>query len=140
MVGFRSHPRPGVLSGFVLTVAPLMQEGTSFRRALVDAFYSESASITVMELSALAVDFLLGGSTNLAQPLFWISMVLSLSCGLLAAYPGSTVEAEAMLLLGEVYMETDETGAAQDTLKEVIQRFPGTGEAKRARTLLRKLS
>jgi TolA-binding protein len=43
-------------------------------------------------------------------------------------------------LLGEVYMETDETDAARDTLKEVVQRFPGSGEAKRARTLLRKLS
>lgn len=75
------------VAGFVLTVAPLMQEGTPWKQALVDAFYSESASITVMELAALAVDLLLGGSTNLAQPRFWTSMVLSLSCGLLAAYP-----------------------------------------------------
>ncbi|KPK17769.1 MAG: hypothetical protein AMJ62_00505 [Myxococcales bacterium SG8_38] len=65
--------------------------------------------------------------------------VISRLQGLLAAYPGSDVEAEAMLLLGQVYLEIDETDAARETLAEVVQRFPNTGEAKRARTLLRKL-
>jgi outer membrane protein assembly factor BamD len=65
--------------------------------------------------------------------------VISRLRGLLAAYPGSRVEAEAMLLLGQVYLETEETQAARDTLSEVVQRFPDTAEAKRARGLLRKL-
>ncbi len=64
--------------------------------------------------------------------------VISRLRSLLAAYPGSGVEAEAMLLLGQVYLETDEIEAARDTLNEVVQRFPDTGEAKRARALLRK--
>jgi outer membrane protein assembly factor BamD len=65
--------------------------------------------------------------------------VISRLRGLLAAYPGSRVEAEAMLLLAQVYLETEETEAARNTLSEVVQRFPDTAEGKRARSLLRKL-
>jgi outer membrane protein assembly factor BamD len=65
--------------------------------------------------------------------------VISRLKGLLAAYPGSDVEAEAMLLLGQVYLELDQTDAARDALGEVVQRFPNTGEAKRARSLLRRM-
>ncbi|HSN84883.1 MAG TPA: outer membrane protein assembly factor BamD [Polyangiales bacterium] len=65
--------------------------------------------------------------------------VISRLKGLLAAYPGSDVEAEAMLLLGQVYIELDQTDAARDALGEVVQRFPNTGEAKRARSLLRRM-
>lgn len=65
--------------------------------------------------------------------------VISRLKALLAAYPGSDSEPEAMLLLGRVYMETDETELARDTLAEVVQRFPESSEAKRAKTLLRKL-
>ncbi|MGD8609366.1 MAG: outer membrane protein assembly factor BamD [Myxococcales bacterium] len=65
--------------------------------------------------------------------------VISRLQALLTAYPGSDVEPEAMLLLGRVYMETEETEAARDTLNEVIQRFPDSSEAKRAKALLRKL-
>jgi outer membrane protein assembly factor BamD len=65
--------------------------------------------------------------------------VISRLKALLAAYPGSDVEPEAMLLLGRVYMETEEIELARDTLGEVLQRFPDSSEAKRAKTLLRKL-
>jgi outer membrane protein assembly factor BamD len=65
--------------------------------------------------------------------------VISRLKGLVAAYPGSGVEAEALLLLGEVYLKTKEVDAARDTLQEIVQRFPATGEAKQARSLLRKI-
>lgn len=65
--------------------------------------------------------------------------VISRLKGLVAAYPGSGVEAEALLLLGEVYLKTKEVDAAKDTFQEIIQRFPTTDEAKRARGLLRKI-
>lgn len=65
--------------------------------------------------------------------------VISRLKGLLAAYPGSGVEADAMLLLGQVYLETEEVDAARDTLNEIVERFPDTAQAKRARSLLRKL-
>lgn len=65
--------------------------------------------------------------------------VISRLKGLLAAYPGSGVESKALLLLGEVYLETEEVEAARQALTEVVQRFPGTDEAKRAQSLLKRI-
>src|SRR6056297_3047520 len=74
-------------AGFALTVGPLMQEGTSFGQAARDAVYSETPSITIMEIVAIGVDLTLAGSAGPTQVLFWSSMIVSLTCGLLAAYP-----------------------------------------------------
>ena len=65
--------------------------------------------------------------------------VISRLRGLLAAYPGSGVEAKALLLLGEVYMQTEQVKAARGALTELVQRFPDTDEAKKAQGLLGKL-
>lgn len=75
------------IAGFGLTMGPLMQEGVDFNQALHDAFYSETASITVMEIVALGVDLWFAGNAKIGQPLFWSSLVLSLTIGLIAAYP-----------------------------------------------------
>ena len=74
-------------AGFVLTVGPLMQEGTNFQTAVKDALYSETPSITVMEVVAIGVDLTLAGDAGPSQVLFWSSMIVSLTCGLIAAYP-----------------------------------------------------
>lgn len=66
--------------------------------------------------------------------------VMSRLRGLLAAYPGSGVEASALLLLAEVYYRTEDIDAARDTLTEIVQRFPDSNEAKAAKDLLRKLA
>lgn len=73
--------------GYVLTVGPLLQEGVGLREALADAFYSETASITVMEVVAIGVDVWLAGEAGMGSILFWSALVFSLSMGLLAAYP-----------------------------------------------------
>ncbi|MDH4281245.1 MAG: outer membrane protein assembly factor BamD [Myxococcales bacterium] len=65
--------------------------------------------------------------------------VISRLKGLLAAYPGSGVEREALLLLGQVYLKTKEVEAARETFGEIVARFPESDEAKRARSLLGKL-
>jgi len=65
--------------------------------------------------------------------------VISRLKGLLASYPGSGVEPEALLLLGQVYLKTHEVEAARQALSEVVQRFPQSSEAKRARALLGKI-
>ena len=75
------------VAGYALTVGPLLQEGVALKSALWDAFYSETASITVMEVTAIGADLLLAGGAGLGEPLFWSSLFLSLSLGLLAAYP-----------------------------------------------------
>jgi len=75
------------LGGFVLTVGPLMQEGVDFATAVKDAIYSETPSITVMEIVAIGTDLLLAGDATMAEPLFWAALVFSLTMGLIAAYP-----------------------------------------------------
>jgi Domain of unknown function (DUF4396) len=74
-------------AGFALTVGPLVQDGVPLHQALWDAVYSETASITVMEIVAVSVDLWLAGSATMGDPIFWASLVFSLSMGLLAAYP-----------------------------------------------------
>lgn len=75
------------LAGFALTVGPLLQEGESFGTAVVDALYSETPSITVMETAAIGTDLLLARHVTMTEPLFWSALAFSLSIGFLVAYP-----------------------------------------------------
>jgi len=75
------------VAGFALTMGPLMQDGVGFWRALKDAAYAETASIAIMEIVAIGIDLYLAGDATMGEPLFWTSLLLSLTCGLLAAYP-----------------------------------------------------
>lgn len=79
------------VAGFALTVGPLMQEGVGIKQAMLDAFYSETASITVMEIVAITTDLLLAGPATMSDPLFWSSLIVSLTAGLAAAYPVNVV-------------------------------------------------
>jgi len=75
------------VAGFALTMGPLMQEGESFRQAFKDAAITESASITAMEIVAIGTDLWIAGDATTGEPLFWSALIVSLTCGLLAAYP-----------------------------------------------------
>lgn len=78
-------------AGFALTMFPLMQEGVPFHEALKDSAYSETASITVMEIVAIGVDLWLAGKSTMGDVLFWSSLVVSLTLGLVAAYPVNVI-------------------------------------------------
>ncbi|MGR3376086.1 DUF4396 domain-containing protein [Salipiger abyssi] len=73
--------------GFALTFGPLIQDGVSKRRALKDTFLAETPSIFVMEIVAIAVDLTLAGNAGMSDIQFWSSLIVSLTCGLVAAYP-----------------------------------------------------
>ena len=75
------------LFGIALTVGPLLQDGVDLRAALKDAFISETPSIAAMELVAIGSDLLIAGQATWSEPVFWSSIIVSLSLGLLAAYP-----------------------------------------------------
>lgn len=75
------------VAGYGMTMGPLIQEGMGTREAFVDAFYSETASIAVMETVAIATDIWIAGEATMGEPLFWAALVVSLSAGLVAAYP-----------------------------------------------------
>lgn len=73
--------------GYTLTVGPLVQEGVAFGTALTDALYSETPSITVMEVAAIGTDVWLAGKAHITDVLFWSALVFSLSVGFVVAYP-----------------------------------------------------
>jgi hypothetical protein len=75
------------LFGYALTVGPLMQEGVSFVQSAKDALYSETPSITIMEIVAIGADLLLASESHMGDLLFWMALVFSLSLGFLAAFP-----------------------------------------------------
>jgi hypothetical protein len=75
------------LFGYALNIGPLMQEGESFWEATKDAFFSETPSITIMEIAAIGSDLLLAATAGIGSVLFWMAMAFSLSVGFVAAYP-----------------------------------------------------
>ena len=79
------------VAGYALSAVPLVQGGEALGTALWDALVSETASISVMEVTALAVDLWLSASASFSDPLFWSSLIISLSAGLAAAYPVNVI-------------------------------------------------
>jgi hypothetical protein len=73
--------------GYALTVGPLLQDGETLTTALADALYTETPSITVMEVTAIGTDLLLAGGATIGEPLFWGALAFSLSVGFVAAFP-----------------------------------------------------
>ena len=73
--------------GYGMTLGPLLQDGVPINKALIDTFYSDTATIAVMEITAISLDLWLAPSASMDQPLFWNSLILSLTAGLVAAYP-----------------------------------------------------
>ncbi|QDX39596.1 DUF4396 domain-containing protein [Salarchaeum sp. JOR-1] len=79
------------LFGYALTVGPLMQEGVGFGEAMLDALYSETPSITVMELAAIGTDLLIASQAHISDLLFWGALAFSLSVGFVFAYPVNAI-------------------------------------------------
>ncbi|WP_158059275.1 DUF4396 domain-containing protein [Halorussus halophilus] len=77
--------------GYALTVGPLMQEGVGFQEAMLDALYSETPSITIMEIAAIGTDLLIASQAHISDPLFWGALVFSLSVGFVFAFPVNAI-------------------------------------------------
>lgn len=77
--------------GYALTLGPLLEGGESFGVAMKDTIVAETLSIGVMEITAIGLDLWLAAGAGFAEPLFWGSLILSLSVGLFAAYPVNVV-------------------------------------------------
>ena len=59
--------------GYGMTLGPLLQDGVSINKALIDTFYSDTKrTITVMEITAISLDLWLAASASMGQVLFWI--------------------------------------------------------------------
>ncbi len=77
--------------GYLLTLLPLLQAGMDFWAAFTLAFASDTLSITVMEIVDNAVMVVVPGAMNagLTDPLFWVSLILSLVLAGIAAFPAN---------------------------------------------------
>lgn len=56
--------------------------------------------------------------------------------GLLQRYPGTQYEEESLFLLHDAYAKLNDTAKAQETLRKVQERLPGTPAAERAKRML----
>jgi hypothetical protein len=75
--------------GYSLTIGPVLRAGVAFRRALSIAFASDTASISVMEITDNAFILLVPGaiSAGLGDSLFWWSLAVSLVIAFIFAWP-----------------------------------------------------
>lgn len=75
--------------GYALSLKPLINHGLGWRRSLQLAFASDTASITIMELTDNAFILFIPGAINagLRTGLFWVSLITSLIVAFVAAYP-----------------------------------------------------
>jgi hypothetical protein len=77
--------------GYGMTLGPLLHDGVPVKQALIDTFYSDTATIAVMEVTAISLDLWLAADASMNQALFWNSLLLSLTVGLIAAYPVNVI-------------------------------------------------
>jgi hypothetical protein len=77
------------LSGYALTMIPLLRSGIAMRRALGLALAADTASIAVMEIVDNTIMIVIPGAMDagLSDPLFWGSLALALGIAGVAAYP-----------------------------------------------------
>src|ERR671930_2315302 len=75
--------------GYSLTLGPVLRAGVPFRRALPLALASDTASITVMEITDNAFILIVPGAieAGLAEALFWWSLRVSLIIAFAFALP-----------------------------------------------------
>ena len=75
--------------GYSLTLGPVLRAGVPPQRALPLAFASDTASITVMEITDNAFILLVPGAiaAGLGQALFWWSLAVSLVVAFVFAFP-----------------------------------------------------
>lgn len=74
--------------GYSLSVLPVVESGVALRSALALVLAADTLSITVMEIVDNSVVALIPNALNatLINPLFWISLSLSLVVAFYAAY------------------------------------------------------
>lgn len=77
------------ISGFGLTMWPLLRNGMAFRPALATVFIGEAVSIGVMEVAMNVVDYAMGGMRvkSLFASRYWEALAVASIAGFLAAWP-----------------------------------------------------
>jgi len=79
------------ISGFALTLLPMLRRGFGLLSALRTVWLGEVVSISVMELVMNIVDFQMGGmrGVSLTSGRYWEAFALALVAGFIAAWPAN---------------------------------------------------
>jgi hypothetical protein len=77
------------ISGFALTLIPMMRQGFDFLTSFNTVWLGEAISISVMELVMNIVDYQMGGmrGVSLASARYWEAFAIALVAGFLSAWP-----------------------------------------------------
>jgi len=77
------------LFGYLLSIIPLLKHGLSLKKSLKLALLSDTASITVMEITDNLFILLIPGAIHagLNTGLFWVSLFVSLVVAYIVAFP-----------------------------------------------------
>ena len=77
------------ISGFALSLIPLMRSGLSLWVSFRSIWLGETISIGVMEFAMNFADYHVGGVTtnSMLEPLFWIGFGAAIVAGFIAAWP-----------------------------------------------------
>jgi Domain of unknown function (DUF4396) len=77
------------VSGYALTMIPLVRSGMAIGRAIGLALASDTVSIAIMEIVDNAIMLAIPGAmdSGLAEPLFWASLAVSLALAGVVAFP-----------------------------------------------------
>lgn len=75
--------------GYTLTMKSVLKTGVAFITAITVAFAADTVSITVMEIvdNTVVASIPNALNANLDNPLFWISLAISLAIAFFAAWP-----------------------------------------------------
>lgn len=77
------------LSGYLLTMLPILRTGYDYKTAMSIAFTADTASITIMEIVDNLVMLIIPGAMDAALDslLFWSSLAVALMIAGIAAFP-----------------------------------------------------
>jgi hypothetical protein len=79
----------GFISGYALSLIPLMRSGMTLATAFSTIWLGETISIAVMEFAMNFADYHVGGVTvsSMAEPRFWLGYAAALIAGFVVAWP-----------------------------------------------------
>lgn len=77
------------ISGFALTIIPMMRRGVDFSTAFKTVWLGEVISISIMELVMNVIDYHMGGmrAAHIFEAQYWEAFGAALVCGYFAALP-----------------------------------------------------
>jgi hypothetical protein len=79
----------GIIGGFALGMVPWLKHGMGYAEAAKKVLIIEGLSIAVMETAEVLTEVYVPGvmTASLAEPIFWLGMLLALLAGFAAALP-----------------------------------------------------